>query len=156
VAIAVRRLPVVLRSRRQVVSGVGFGVLIIVLGLLGASQDTYPTGALVDGAAALVIGGALIAMFARTAVVVHDGGVEIRNLNPLFTHTIPWSDIVGFRFGRYRMLNAVCIVDLADGSTQHASAIALSGARRTSGLKEQQMIAFLNEQAAARRGSHPT
>jgi hypothetical protein len=82
---------------------------------------------------------------------VRDDGVVIRN--PFGTRRIPWSDIVRFRIGRHGLLSAVCIVDLADGSTQHAFAIQLPGAsRRTFQSKEMQMIDLLNEQVSAHRG----
>jgi hypothetical protein len=142
--------PTVLRSRSQLVGGVGLGILIFALGLIGASQATYTTGKIVEAVVAAAVGGAVVALALRAAVVVREDGVEIRN--PFGTRRIPWSDVVRFRIGRYRLLSAVCIVDLADGSTQHAFAIQLPGAsRRTSQSKEMQMIDLLNEQAAAHR-----
>src|SRR5438094_85726 len=143
--------PTVLRSRTQLVGGVGFGSLILVLGLVGASQATYTTGKIVEAAVAVAVGGVVVALALRAAVVVRDDGVEIRN--PFGTRRIPWNDIVCFRIGRHGLLSAVCILDLADGSTQHAFAIQLPGAtRRTSQSKETRMIDLLNEQLSAHRG----
>jgi hypothetical protein len=142
--------PTVLRSRSQLVGGVGFGVLILALGLVGASQATYTTGRIVEAAVAVAVGGAVVALALRAAVLVRDDGVVIRN--PFGTRRIPWNDMVRFRIGRHGLLSAVCIVDLADGSTQHAFAIQLPGAsRRTSQTKEMQMIDLLNQQLSAHR-----
>jgi Bacterial PH domain len=142
--------PTVLRSRSQLVGGVGLGIVFLALGLIGASQATYTTGKIGEAVVAIVVAGAMIALVLRAAVVVREDAVEIRN--PFGTRRIPWSDVVRFRIGHYRLLSAVCIVDLRDGSTQHAFAIQLPRAsRRTSQSKEMQMISFLNEQASAHR-----
>jgi hypothetical protein len=141
---------VVLRSRHQLISGVGFGVLVLVLGLLGASQDAYRAGELIDGIGAAVIGTAMITAFLRAKVIATDEGVRIFNLGQLRSATIPWSQITGFRIGRHRLLSAVCLVDLLDGTSRPASAIALPQINRSvSDSKEMKMIELLNDEAAA-------
>jgi hypothetical protein len=141
---------VVLRSRHQLISGAGFGVLVLVLGLLGASQDTYRAGELIDGIGAAAIGTAMITTFLRAKVIVTDEGVRIFNLGRWRSITVPWSQTTGFRIGRHRLLSAICIVDLVDGTSRPASAIALPQVNRSvSDSKEMKMIKLLNDEAAA-------
>jgi hypothetical protein len=139
--------PTVLWSRSQRIIGMGFGFVVVVLGFFAAAQATYTTGKIGEAVVGVGLGGAMVAAFARAAVVVRDDGIVIGNT--VGTTEIPWSNIVGFRIGRCRLLSAVCIIDLADGSTRHAFAIQL--ARALSQTREMEMIAFLNEQAAIHR-----
>jgi hypothetical protein len=139
---------VVLRSRHQLLVGVGFGAFVIVVGLLGASAETSRTVAIVDAVGAVVLGGWTVATYLRARVIVTDDGVRIINL--VRSVAIPWSRIAGFRIGRHRLLSVVCMVDLTDGRSRHVFAIQRSQIRRPPAQSmEDQMIAFLREQAAA-------
>jgi hypothetical protein len=122
----------------------------LVLGLLGASQDTYRVGELGDGIGAVVIGMSMITTFLRAKVIVTDEGIRIFNLGRWRSIPIPWSQITGFRIGRHRLLSAICIVDLIDGTSRPASAIALAQiSRSVSDSREMKMIKLLNDEAAA-------
>jgi hypothetical protein len=128
--------------------GAGSGAFVIVVGLLGASAEPSTTVAIVVAVGAVVLGGWTVATYLRTRVIVTDSGVRIVNL--VRSVEIPWSRIAGFRIGRHRLLSAVCIVDLTDGTSRHAFAIQRSQIRRPPGQsKEDRMIALLNERAAA-------
>jgi hypothetical protein len=132
------------------VSGVAFGGVVIVFGLLGASQATYVAGRAIEASLALLVGGALILTFLRVAVVVSAEGVRIRN--PLSARSLRWSEIAAFRIGRYRLLNSVALVELREGSVVHAFAIQLprlSGSARAS--QEAKMIEFLNAELERHR-----
>ena len=95
-----------------------------------------------------LIAGAAAVLRLRSGPWVNEGGVEIRNL--LATRVVLWSEIVGFRIGRYKMLGAVCVVDLKDGSSEHAWAIQMPHrALRSKETKEQRIIAQLNERLQA-------
>jgi predicted N-acetyltransferase YhbS len=55
-------------------------------------------------------------------MVVGDSGIAIRNPFGRAT-SLRWTEIEGFRLGRYKLLRAVCLVDLVDGSVRRASAV---------------------------------
>jgi len=59
----------------------------------------------------------------RIVVIADKSGVAIRNR--FSTRKLSWHDIAGFRLGRYKLLNDVCVVDLKDGSSTPALAIAV-------------------------------
>lgn len=140
------------RSRSQLVAGVGFGLFLAVVGLTQVGKSASKGGGIGFTVVAFVLAAAMIAIFARGAVVTSDEGVRVRN--PFRTIVIPWSDVAGFRIGRHRMLSAVCIVDLADGSSQYAFGIQM--ARSPLGRahsKEQRMIDLLNEMVVTHQGA---
>jgi hypothetical protein len=140
---------VVLRSWHQTIVGAGFGAFVLVVGVLGASQDTYIVGRIGNGAAAVVLGSWTIWTFVRTKLIVTPEGVRILNLG-LRSTSLPWSQITGFRLGRYKRLSAVCMVDLIDGTSRHVFAIQLPRlVRSVPSSKEMRMIGFLNAEAAA-------
>lgn len=146
-----QRYPVVLRSKSQLWVGIAFGVAVMIFGLMGAAQAGYLVGEIAEAAVAIACGAVMIGSFARAALVVHESGIEIRNPFGRAT-SIPWNDIAGFRIGRYRLLRAVCLVELVDGSLQHASALQIPNyyARRPADAREARTIAFLNEELIRR------
>jgi Bacterial PH domain len=141
------------RSRSQVYALIGFGLLIVLLGLLGAAQDTATSARVGDGAAALILGLACVAVAIRAALLAGDDGITIRN--PFGrTLRIPWTEIAGFTIGRYKLLGAVCLVELHDGSTVHAWAIQIPRAsRKPAASREAMMIEELNRLLASRRST---
>jgi Bacterial PH domain len=143
-------LRTVYRSRSQLYAGVGFGVLLAVLGLLAALRVHQSTGEVIEAVIAVTVGVTVIALAARPAVIVDDREVEVRN--PLSQSIrIPWSEIRKFSFGRHRLLNQVCMIELRNGATVHASAIQMPRASRNPAASpEVLMIAALNRRLAER------
>lgn len=139
------------RTKSQLVTGVGFGAFVALLGLTQVDRPTAKGGGIVVTALMLVVGTCMAAVFARVALVASDEGVRIRN--PLSTAVIAWGDVARFRIGRHGLLSAVCMVDLADGSSRDAFGIPVP--RSTRGSKEQRMIDLLNEMVLTRRGIAP-
>jgi hypothetical protein len=129
---------------------IGFGLLIAVLGLFGAAQSRTRTGSIGDAVVAIVLGLACMAVAVRAAVLAGDEGITIRN--PLGrTRHIPWAAISDFKIGRYMLLDAVCVVELCDGSTVHAWAIQIPRASRNPARsREARMIEELNGLVASR------
>jgi hypothetical protein len=143
--------PVVLRSRSQLWAGTAFGVAVVIFGLIGAAQAGYIVGEIAEAAVAIACGALIIGSFARAALVVDESGITIRNP---FGHatSIPWREIAAFRIGRYKLLRAVCLVELVDGSLRHASALQIPNyyARRPTNTREAKTITFLNDELTRR------
>jgi hypothetical protein len=87
----------------------------------------------------------------RPVVIADESGVRIRNF--FSSERLSWSEIAGFRLGRYKFLNDVCLIDLKDGTSTHASAIAVpkinQGREVTS---ESRMVDELNARLARYNG----
>lgn len=141
----------VVRSRSQLLTGVGFGVLVTALGLLGAAQAKAGAASVVEAVLAVVIGGALVGAAARAALFVDEAGITIRN--PFGrTESIPWAEISLFRIGRFKLLGAVCLVETSDRSIRHVFAIQIPhAARHPAESREAKMVASLNDELAKRR-----
>jgi hypothetical protein len=133
----------------QALGGAGFGVLVLVCGLISASQQTYTVGQIGIGVTVVLLGTWMIWAFLRAKIIVTPEGVQILNLR-FGTVSIPWAQITGFRLGHYKRLSAVCMVDLIDGTSRHVFAIQLPQlVGSVSKSKEMTMINFLNAEAAA-------
>jgi Bacterial PH domain len=141
------------RSPGQFYALIGFGLLATMFGLIGAAQVAYTTGKVIEAATAVMVGGGIVATAARAALFAGDDGVTIRN--PLGrTKHIPWSEVAGFSIGKYKLLGAVCLVELRDGSSVHASAIQIPHASRNpANSREGKMIEELNRLLAAHRNT---
>lgn len=121
-----------------------------VLSLLAATDGLHRVseGNLLLYAVLLVFLAVIFIPMSLAAVFASADGVRVRNLYS--GRKIPWREIKGFRIGRYRLLGAVCIIDLTDGSTQHAWGIQVPNrlvGKRDS--REMRMIDELNAELAA-------
>jgi hypothetical protein len=141
---------VVFRSRAQVYSIVSFGTLVVVLGLLGAAQAATRTARYGEAAVAIVVGAVVIGIGVRAAVIITETGILIRNP---FARSIDlsWDKIAHFRIGRYRLLGAVCIAELVDGSQVHAFAVQVPRGARTPESREEHLLTMLNERVTEQR-----
>jgi hypothetical protein len=110
------------RSSEQVVLVLAFAVAVAIAGAATAHQARSTAGAILQAIGTVAIAAAMVVLVARAGLWATTDGIEIRN--PLSRRVlIPWSEIRGFRIGRYRLLGAVCIVDLKGGTARHAFAI---------------------------------
>jgi hypothetical protein len=141
------------RSRGQVYTLGSFGLLVIVVGVLGAAHQTTTTARVGDAVAAVIVGLACVVVGVRAVLLTDADGIAIRN--PFGrTRRIGWAEISGFRIGRYKLLGAVCLVELRDGSTLHASAVQIPHAsRNTATSRESQMIDELNQLLASAKST---
>jgi hypothetical protein len=141
----------VLRSKNQLWGAVAFGVLLVVFGVFGALQAGYLAAGISEASVAIACAAVLVGLTVRATVIADETGVTIRN--PLGrTQRIRWSDIAAFKIGRYKLLRAVCLIELADGSVRHAWAIQLPNyARRPGATRESEMINGLNRELANRK-----
>jgi hypothetical protein len=144
--------PVRFRSPAQFYPLVGFALLVTAFGLIGSLQDLSSvgeTGATLEAAFALLCGVGLVTLAFRGALLASKTGITIRN--PLGrTRHIPWTEITEFKIGRYKLLGAVCLVELRDGSTAHAWAIQIPHASRNpAASREAKMTEELNRLLAA-------
>jgi len=136
------------RSKEQVVVIVAFAVAVLIVGIATAHQAASGAQEIVQILATVLVAAAAAVLPLRSGLSISEGGVVIRNL--FSTRVVPWSEIAGFRIGRYKLLGAVCLVDLKEGSSEHAWAIQIPNrASRSNETKEQRMIAQLNERLNA-------
>jgi hypothetical protein len=88
----------------------------------------------------------------RPVLIADASGVMVRNLYG--NQHLSWGEIAGFRIGRYKLLGAVCLIDLRDGSSRHAFAIQVPNiARGHSETRESRMVADLNTRLARLAGT---
>jgi hypothetical protein len=127
------------RSRMQLPGIAGSCLLAVAVGVANAITLPAPRG-LIEVAAYLAIAATVVAGPGLSAIYVTEEGVRVRN--PLSSTTIPWAQIRGFRIGRHKLLGEVCLIDLADGSSQYAFAIQIPNATR--GRHEIHMVDELN------------
>lgn len=132
-------------------TGIAFGAFIAFVGVGQLGRAASNGGGAGAAVGLIAIGAASAALFARVALVTDTEGVRIRNL--VHTLTIPWDRIERFRIGRYKMLSAVCIIDLADGESVHAFAIQVPRIRRRAESKEQQQVDRLNKLLVSHRAA---
>lgn len=137
------------RSRGQFYALLACAPLFTALGLIGATQASYTAGKIVEAFVAVILGGVLVFVAVRAALLVGDEGITIRNPLGRTVH-ISWTEIAGFKIGRYKLLGRVCLVELRDGSTVHAWAIQVPNASRNSAAtREAKMIEELNRLRAS-------
>jgi hypothetical protein len=79
----------------------------------------------------ILVGGLRMAM---QSVKATSNGIFVRNV--FASRFISWREIERFELGRVRMLQAVCIIVLRDGSSYHASAIQASNLARNRSMNE--------------------
>lgn len=88
----------------------------------------------------------------RPALIADERGLVIRNW--FSTERLAWNEIAKFRLGRYKLLGAVCVIDLKNGSSAHASAIQVPNiARGRATTRESRMVAELNARLATCAGA---
>jgi hypothetical protein len=87
----------------------------------------------------------------RPALIADESGVVVRNL--ISTERLAWSDIARFRIGRFKLLRAVCVIDLKDASSTHAFAIQVHNVVRGREVtRESRMMDDLNARLAQSTG----
>jgi PH (Pleckstrin Homology) domain-containing protein len=140
-----------IRSRSQTWTATGLGVL---FALIFGSQAARPEVAPDTASKAFFIGlGLLMAatmawIGARPVVIARPDEVTVTNL--VTSRHFPWSQIEAFRIGRHKLLGAVAILDLVDGTEAHAFAIQVPNLYRgRAETRESRMIAELNALLAA-------
>jgi Bacterial PH domain len=134
------------RSTGQCVGLAGFAVFLAALGTDGALRDHSTIEAVLINCIAVF----LLVISARVGLWTTRQGIVIRNL--VSTTSIRWSQIRAFRIGRYRLLGAVCIVDLHDGSSRHAFGIQVPHyALNRPASNERVMVAHLNDRLYTER-----
>ncbi len=79
----------------------------------------------------------------RPVVIVDAAGIVIRNL--VSTERFEWREIACFRIGRHKLLSAVCLVELKDGTSTYAYAIQVPNIFQSRPVtRESRMVADLN------------
>lgn len=132
-------------------TGIAFGAFVILVGATQFGRAASKGGGPGLGVLCLVMGAVMAVVFARVALVTDTEGVRIRNT--VRTLTIPWDRIERFRIGRYKLLSAVCIIDLVDGESVHAFAIQSPRIRTPAESKGQEQVDRLNEILTAHRAA---
>ena len=128
-----------LRSRHQVVAGWVLGGLFIAIGLTQLANND-PLAAI----AIPLVGVTIIGLLCwRAGLWVSDRGVRVRNLIGGFS--LPWDEIEAFAIGRHKLLSAVLLIRLRDGSTRHVFAIQVANwSIRNPQAPERRLVAELN------------
>ena len=124
----------------------GLGVfLTFVFGSQASRSSVAPdvaTKAIVLATAA-ICGGVMVWTGLRPVLIADRTGVVVRNL--FSTESLSWADIARFRIGRYKLLGAVCVIDLKNGSSTDAFSIQVPNiARGKPVTRESRMVDELN------------
>jgi Bacterial PH domain len=91
----------------------------------------------------------------RPVVVMGASGIVIRNL--FSTRRLGWQEIARFRIGRWKLLSAVCVIELKDGTSTHAYAIQVPNVSRGRPVtRESRIIDALNARLAKSDAESPT
>jgi hypothetical protein len=124
----------------------GFGVL---LALISSSRALRSGVAMSSGHRIGSIAFAAVAVVCmswvafRPVLIADASGVRVHNL--ISTRHLSWSEISGFRIGPHKLLSAVCLIDLKNGSSIYAFAVQVPNiARGRAETRESRMVAELN------------
>jgi hypothetical protein len=87
----------------------------------------------------------------RPVLITESTGIVVRNI--FSTTHLSWGEIAGFRIGRYKLMGAVCLIEMRDGSSTYAFAIQVPNiARGRPETRESRMVDELNAQLAQSTG----
>jgi hypothetical protein len=124
-----------------------FWVLAALAVAIGAAQFARPGQ--VPMGIYLMLGAAMMARCALTALIVDNDGLTVRN--PFKTQRVAWAEVTGFEIGRYKLLGDVLLMRRGEKRPLHVFAVeGITGQpTRKSSLQARAIAAELNERLAA-------